>query len=521
MDKVAEEAITQAVAGDTRAFIELCFRVQPKVSEGMALVPLVFKPAQAEYWDNRSEADIILKAAQLGFTTLVQAEFLADAMFQPGLEVLYVAQRDDTAKRLFEITTRIYHAMPDELRPPAESDSTHMLKLKHSGGQSSTIEIGTAGSRSFGRGRPIHRALFTEIGFYERNEENVMAGIIARMPVGESRYVLESTANGQVGYFYEAWKGAPVNGLKPHFFPWWSEPEYRRAAGPLGLLSAVESFLKRNHGLDDAQLGWRRWMRGKFEREEFFQQEFPESPEQAFISTGGAVFSPEEVAAARLGVAPPKRQFRNGEVLYWQERQPGRRYVIGVDQASGEQVDSARSKPIDFQVASVWDVSGLAQVALVRGRISQRQLADHVAALHTYYNNALVVVERNLAQYGFFDMLREAGVHHLYYHSDGKAGYPVNSATKPLLVENFAEVLRAEGASLVRSSNLLAEMLTYQYQKHRGSRYMSAAAGSHDDELMSAMMAWDPAVRQRGMVAWRSAGRQGGYSKPRLIPIGV
>ena len=72
---------------------------------------------------------------------------------------------------------------------------------------------------------------------------------------------------------------------------------------------------------------------------------------------------------------------------------------------------------------------------------------------------------------------------------------------------------------MVRSSNLLAEMLTYQYQRHRGAKYMSAAAGAHDDELMSAMMAFDPAVRGRAMLAYNRESRQ--LSRPRLIPIGV
>jgi hypothetical protein len=149
-------------------------------------------------------------------------------------------------------------------------------------------------------------------------------------------------------------------------------------------------------------------------------------------------------------------------------------------------------------------------------------MAELISRLHAYYNWALVVVERNLAQYGFFDLLYAEGVYNLYSHADGKHGYPVNTATKPIIVENFAELMRVPGAASIRCADLVSEMHTFQYQAHRGARYMSAVPGAHDDELMAAMLAFMPEARQRAMIPYnRSSGSLSAASKPRLIPFEV
>ena len=84
-----------------------------------------------------------------GTSRLAAMTRIGYALVIPGIEILYTAQRDDSAKRLFEITQRMFHNLPEGLRPEVVSDSTHMLQIKQ-GSQVSTIEIGTAGSPSFG-----------------------------------------------------------------------------------------------------------------------------------------------------------------------------------------------------------------------------------------------------------------------------------------------------------------------------------------------------------------------------------
>lgn len=509
-DRQIYELIEQAATGNTRPFIETLLRIQDKSGQ---LVPFHFNPVQDHYWKHRTGNDIILKPRQVGFTTAVQGEFLADALVVPGIEILYTAQRDDSAKRLFEITQRMFHNLPDGLRPEVISDSTHMLQIKQ-GNQVSTIEIGTAGSPSFGRGRPVHRALFSEVAFYESNEESTMAGIIAAMPIHEqigARVVKESTANGMAGVFYEDWKSAMAgkSADTPHFYPWFYMPEYKLettlvpddfADDEIALVGMALS----KYGIDitPEQIAWRRHMISSFESENFFQQEFPESSEQAFMAVGGTVFPQFLVNQMEsMGVQPPIKlidsipETDDGYMAYWEYMMPGKHYVIAVDQSSGAQTDNDNN-PTDYQVATIWDVTTSRQVGTLRGHMGQQLFADLISKLSNYFNQALVVPERNLAQYGFIDMLRTAGCRNIYFHyADKKEGYPVNAGTKPILIDNFRNLMKA-AAVTIRSDNIISELRTFLYLKggNNNIRTTGAPHGAHDDELVTAMLANAPAV---------------------------
>lgn len=514
-DKRVYELLEKAAGGDTRPFIETMLRIQDKSGK---LVPFHFNAIQNDYWDKRTGNDIILKPRQVGFTTLVQGEFLADALVIPGIEILYTAQRDDSAKRLFEITQRMFHNLPEGLRPEVISDSTHMLQIKQ-GNQVSTIEIGTAGSSSFGRGRPVQRALFSEVAFYEANEESTMAGIIAAMPIHEqigARVVKESTANGMAGVFYEDWKSAvaKTSSDTAHFYPWFFVPEYniQTKLTPNDFTPdevALIGMALQGYGIavTPKQIAWRRHMEGSLDSPAMFLQEFPETPEDSFRSVGGTVFNQSLVnRVSSQGVSPPIHYVDSipgtddGYMAYWEYVNPGVHYVIAVDQSSGDQVDKDHN-PTDYQVATIWDAVLHKQVGTLRGHINQQLFSDLVAKLHKYFNNALVVPERNLAQYGWMDLLRNSGCSNIYFHyADKKFGYPVNGATKNILEDNMRDLMK--GASiLVRSDNIISELRTFLNLKSGSNniRRTGAPPGAHDDELITAMLANSPSVIHQAM----------------------
>jgi len=497
-------ALVSAFQGDTRPAIETLLRVQNKQGK---LVPLVFKPVQEDYWKERSSADIILKAAQLGFTTIVQAEFFLDAMVIPGIEVLYLAQREETSKRLFEVTRRFYSTLPEKMRPPVTADTRNMLSFRFGDGSESTIMIGSAESKTFGRGRPVHRALFTEVGFYSPEAQNVVKGIIARMPPGMSRMVLESTANGQAGYFYESWVGAGSGGnsLKPHFFPWPSEPEYRipyqegtRWGGSIGDMSEEEIAVLSRFNLDNDQIRWRRWQRSQL-GEAMFKQEFPETPDEAFLPMGSAVFDYATMDRLAKMTKEPVKKRSDGLMVLWQQKESSRNYIVSVDQSSGEMKD-VNHRPTDWQCVTVWDSATLVQCARYRARVPMRTLAEEAVRLARYYNDALIVPERNLAQYGLTQAILDS-YSNVYLHGDGKLGYPMNKSTKPVLKDGFISVTDSEGACRIYSDNLIHEARNYRYLSDgMGYRSMGAAPGGHDDELVTAFFAFDPEVRRQASV---------------------
>lgn len=510
------ELVEQAASGDTRPFIESMLRIQDKAGR---IIPLHFNNIQETYWEARTEADIILKPRQVGMTTVTQAEMFTDAMVIPGLEVKMLAQREESGKALFDITRRFMDHLPEAARPEVDADTTTKLSWKFPSGSTSVIEIGTAKSRSFGRGRPAQRALFTEVGLYESGEEDTMLGIISAMPFHEdigARFVEESTANGMSGVFYEDWNKAESGteselgfSLTPHFYPWFMMKEYAIPGPPIPDSDFSESELivmdlaEKRYGLylTDDQIRWRRMQVAFLKGEAFFLQEYPETPEQAFRNVGSAVFNAQHILlAGNRGVEPPLKDMavpgtQDGRVKYWEWAQPMVRYAVCVDQASGENL-GPDLRPIDYQVITVWDIQRMTQVCVVRGHIEQKLFAELVAKVSEYYNHGLIVIERNHAQYGFFDLVRVSGGRNFYLHyHDKKEGFPTNQATKALLISNM-ETMLEYGGILPRHDNLVKEMLNYRWQ---GTVRAKAAAspGGHDDELMTAMFAcWPDVVMQ-------------------------
>jgi hypothetical protein len=73
-------------------------------------------------------------------------------------------------------------------------------------------------------------------------------------------------------------------------------------------LDPEEQDLLNNHGADLEQISWRRWAipnrcQGYVDK---FHQEYPTTPEEAFISTGTPAFLPEEMKAAEGTLRKPR-----------------------------------------------------------------------------------------------------------------------------------------------------------------------------------------------------------------------
>ena len=530
------ELIKNAAMGDSRPFMEKMLRVRTKQGR---LAPFHLKPAQSLYWGNRTESDIILKAAQMGFTTLFQAEFFIDAMVVPGIEILLLAQLDDTAVKLFRTTEVFMNSLPEGVRPKLSGSTQHSIEFDHSAvesGLKSTITVGSAQSKTFGRGVPTHRLLATEVAFYDDNALNVLAGIIARMPAGISRRIEESTADGQQGYFYENWMRATEEeegAQTPHFFPWFLDPDYRIAFSPetrwgkhIGEdnLTDHERYLMSEYNLDNDQLRWRRWKTEDLR--DLFKQEFPENPDEAFLPIGASVFELSQIDPAALSVSKPV-SVTDG-MLVWAGPQLGRSYEVVIDQASGEQRDP-NERPLDFQCITVWDSVTLEQMACYRKReVTARSLAKIASDIASQYHDALVIPEANLAKFGFMEWLREFGVKNIYVHRRPgtqsrfgfSEGFPTTSATKPIAVSNYRDILRIEGGTTIHSSNLIRELRNYRYQRGGQSSRMGAAPGGNDDELMTAMIAAMPEVREQAYL-YRSGSEATTGERTRSISVSI
>jgi hypothetical protein len=113
--------------------------------------------------------------------------------------------------------------------------------------------------------------------------------------------ILESTANG-FNDFHSLWRKAEAGESEflPVFLPWSLDPAYRRPVDKDFEMTGEEGKLAELFGLDLEQIAWRRAKISQFGSEDYFAQEFPLTPSEAFIAPDlDSFISPALVLQAR------------------------------------------------------------------------------------------------------------------------------------------------------------------------------------------------------------------------------
>jgi hypothetical protein len=234
----------------------------------------------------RGVREILLKARQFGFSTLILALFFLDTITHPNTQTVVIAHDTESTERLFQMVHRFHKLLPDELRPRTKYSNRREILWTD---LDSYFFVGTAGSGEFGRGGTINNVHGSECAFWPDARE-IVAGLLQAVPA-DGNVFLETTANGMANWYYDEYQLAQVEESRftPRFFPWFLHGEYRDAV-PAGFeRTPEERVLVDRYGLDDEQLVWRRTK--VKELREKFAQEYPANAEEAFVSTGGRVLS--------------------------------------------------------------------------------------------------------------------------------------------------------------------------------------------------------------------------------------
>jgi hypothetical protein len=279
-----------------------------------SVVPFVPNRAQRRLIARLWHRNVILKARQLGFTTLIAILWLDHALFNADQRCGIIAQDREAAEVIFRDKVKLaYDRLPGELKAamPLARDSASELLFAHN---NSSIRVATSM-----RSGTIHRLHISEFGkicakFPDKAAE-VVTGSLPAVPL-DGVAIIESTAEGRDGDFFTmterarglAEKKTPLTprDYRFHFFPWWEEPSYRVETGHVPItdkdneyFDAVES--SQGVKLDESQ---RRWYVATRESDfsgdsEKMWQEYPSTPEEAFkVSTEGTYYA-QQLAAAR------------------------------------------------------------------------------------------------------------------------------------------------------------------------------------------------------------------------------
>lgn len=266
-----------------------------------------FRPRaeQQTFLDNRHGRDIILKARQLGFTTLIQIDMLDECLFIPNTNAGVIAHNRDDAAAFFDDKIKFaYENLPEHLKQNIQAVNDATNKLSFSNG--SKIRVGT--SLRSGTFQYLHISEYGKIcAKYPEKAKEIKSGAFPTSHIGGDRVnkiVIESTAEGRLGDFFQKTEEArkrQEEGREPrelefkyHFFPWWGGGGYH--AAPYGEIEEkYQTYFENLEGefkvmLTDRQKSWYIQMDG-VQGDEMFR-EFPSHPGEAFdAKVTGAYFA--------------------------------------------------------------------------------------------------------------------------------------------------------------------------------------------------------------------------------------
>ena len=269
--------------------------------------------AQAGLYEDLHYLNLILKARQLGFTTLTQLIMLDACVFNSDIRAGAIAHTREDAEAFFKDKVKYpYDNLPDAIKAanPATQDSARMLSFKNN----SSIRVGT--SMRSGTLQYLHVSEYGKIcAKYPDKAKEIRTGALNTVQAGQMIFI-ESTAEGNEGDFYDkcqeaqsaARKGSALSELdfKFFFFPWWKHQEY--VLDPTGVvidadMEAYFSKLRDEHGIEltDEQKAWY-VKKSAQQTEDDMKREFPATPEEAFeASVEGAYYGSEMAKLERMG----------------------------------------------------------------------------------------------------------------------------------------------------------------------------------------------------------------------------
>jgi len=486
------------------------------------LIPWRYNEPQQIVWEARRKQEaagkpiriVTLKARREGISTLIEGWIYHKVTTRFNRVGMVISHEKDSANEIFEITRRFWNYQDPEFRPalPTQSAPRGREMFFHNLGSKLLVE--TALDVTAGRSMTIDYLHPSEVAFW-RDPATVMLGLLQCVNDDDpdTMVIIESTANGEGGWFYDLVIGAQ-NGDNDYalvFLPWFIDSRYHMAV-PAGMtFTADEEEIRRKYiwqgrkvNLTDEQLYWRRWrIRNKCGGDALlFQQEYPGSIEEAFIATGRKRFVRADVdrmaskakksifrGFLRMTQADGKRTFKkeaneNGQLRIYEMPIPKETYVIFADVAEGK-IQTGNREP-DFSTIGVMRCSTMEEIAVWHGRTVPEKLAEVFETMGYYYNTAYGSPEKNSIGYATVAKLKERNYPMLYIRMvEDKTnkimlkeyGWETNSKTKPLMINDLAEAL-SNGDVLSSHSRTHMELRTFAVLDD-GS--LGAPAGMFDD----------------------------------------
>lgn len=268
-------------------------------------IPFRLNSVQAAVLPNLHTRNLILKARQLGMSTFAVLYFLDEILFKENISAGIVSYSLEHAQHIFKkIIGHALDTFPSQLKPLLGIEQRSAREISFSNGSSLRVDTTL-------RGGSYPLVLVSEFGkTCARNPqkaEEVITGTLQAVP-REGRIIIESTGEGNEGFFSEMVMDAARNGnenlssmdYKLFFYSWLEEPSYVLQDKVLYDVSLTDYFAKVEketyRTITQQQRNWYA-VQSKILGDKI-KQEFPSTISEAFLATSDAFYFAEAISKA-------------------------------------------------------------------------------------------------------------------------------------------------------------------------------------------------------------------------------
>lgn len=452
----------------------------------------------------------VLKGRQQGFTTVITAYQLACAILNKNFSGYTLSDKSDNTEAIFQNKAKFpYDQLPEKLKHTEKYNNKRQLLFEKT---NSNWSVDTA-TKDVGRSKTINFFHGSECAFWNGGMQSIQAGLGEAL-TKNCIQIYETTANG-FNDFQKLWdSGTCIN----CFYQWWLTPEYRLNFESEQIkelfINDIENktewiyerlkWLKLK-GLELEQLYWYYKKYESYIDKRLIKQEYPCTPEEAFLTSGQCYFNSEKLVKRMQEVTEPIKvgyflyelhnekimsykwvDDPNGFIKIYEELQERNPYVLGGDTA-GEGSDN-------FTGVVLNNMTGK-QVAVLKQKLDEIEYTRQMYCLGIYYNEALIGLETNFSTYPTVK-LAEMKYPNLYVRDknpddyrnklETKLGVNTNRATRPHMLAILQTIVKESIENIV-DKETLEEMITFIVNENGKAE---AQEGCHDDLVMGTAIAY-------------------------------
>tara|TARA_R110002110_G_scaffold4945_4_gene24981 strand:+ start:6707 stop:8293 length:1587 start_codon:yes stop_codon:yes gene_type:complete len=404
---------------------------------------------------NDHRFNVILKARQLGISTITAGYVAWLMMYRREKNILVVATKFATAANLVKKVKALIKNMPDWVKI-AEISVDNRTSFELSNG--SQIKASTT-SADAGRSEALSLLVVDEAAHVPELEE-MWKSLYPTLSTG-GRCIALSTPNGVGNWFHQTYIDAEEkrNSFQTTVLKWDAHPDRDR--------------------------DW-------FEREtkNMSRRDIAQELECNFNMSGETVIHPEDIERLTSITRPPKHRTafdRNYHI--WEEHMVGCDYLLVADVARGDGKD--------YSVFHVVKLNTMEVVAEYQGKPTLDMFATLLHSTGYEYGQCMVVVENNNVGFSVLEKLIEMEYPNVYHSikstheyvdqftAEGSTGalpgFTTSSKTRPLVVAKLEEFIRNKMITIY-SPRTISELKTFVWHNGRPQ-----AMRSYNDDLVMSL----------------------------------